>query len=200
METSTNPNITEHDAFYATISRWSWETDASYAAKVERIRERAVQRVEGLERLARLLRGLDVPTPLIGGVYEADVDWEVTWWVDGVDEIRTVRRQIGTPNFGTWDKVTDGGNLKVELTVDRIRLVVAATAKTCDPVVVGREEVERNVEVCPTCDAIVDRGAGGYRCSDVACDFFRPDPVRKTRTVEQDVIKWDCPDINGDDA
>lgn len=184
---------TKMDVWSKLVERYDWQTDAEYDAHVERMKDADRQRLAELVKLASFLSDLDVPAPSVYSHYEHD--WVARWWVDGVDNVRELRRAIGTPGGGSWSKVSDNGSVGVELTWGNVRLVVMAYGQTCEAVVVGTQQVEQSVEVCPDCDADL----AGETCS-VGCGFVVRLPARSTRTVEQDVIEWRCPDLNGEVA
>lgn len=192
----THPSITaDGGAFAAWHRKYDWQTDGEYAATIARARRSAAAKAASLEQLGRLLGALDVPAPTVDG-YGPD-DWTARWYVDDLDGARAVRRAIGSPNGGTWQKVTKNGSLSVELVVDRLRLIVAVTSTTCEAVVVGTETADVAVEVCPDCDADLDRRDGAVTECSAGCGFVRRPVKRVTRTVERDVVEWRCPDING---
>lgn len=198
MEPKTHSYTTGDDAFAAMWPRYEWQTDEMYQDFLDGIRDAEVRRLESLARLTALLHRLPVPTPILDA-FGQGVDWTARWYVPSIEQVRVVRRAIGTPGGGTWKKVSNDGSVAVELTVDRLRLVVAATAETCEAVVVGTEEADVNVEVCPDCEAdLGDRHDDGtVECGD-RCGFVRRPTRRVSRTVERDVIEWRCPDINGE--
>lgn len=198
MEAKTQNYTTGQDAFAAMWPRYDWQTDERYEHFLDQMRDMEARRVEALVRLTALLHRLPVPTPTLDS-YGQDVDWTARWYVNSIEQARVVRRAIGTPGGGVWKKVSNDGSVSVELTVDRLRLVVAVAQQTCEAVVVGTEEAEVNVEVCPDCDAdlLDSQGDGTVECGD-GCGFVRRPTRRVSRTVERDVIEWRCPDINGE--
>lgn len=189
------------DPFAATVRRWAWLTDDDHRRSVDDARDRAAGQREALTRLAHLLAAKQLPTPYVSTAYAEDADWVARWSVDDVEKARIVRRAIGTPYGAVWQKKTDGGHLSVELTGQRLQLVVQVTEQTCEKVDTGETQtVERYVDACPVCEAdLVDLDDDRQACSDETCPYEMRRPVRVKKALVEPVVEWDCPDLNGDD-
>jgi hypothetical protein len=193
-----HPTIIAADPYQAVTTRWSWDSDDTFAHRVEATRLRSADKRGSLRAAVDLLDLLDVPMPDVGLNYDDLADWHLRWWANDVDGARAIRRAIGSP-AGPWEKGTQGGRLSVTCVVSRVRLTVFVDGQTCDRVVVGEETVEATVEVCPTCEADLSSADGATVCS-ADCGYEARPAKRVVREVVRDVVEWVCPDLNGGDA
>lgn len=196
----------EHAASYATADpyeavyqHYAWEADRDYAARLDANRTRTDEKVASLRSVGDLVTGRDLPMPALSQAWDDGVDYEALWWVDDVDALRILRRAIGSPGGGRWDKQTENGSLRVDLPYGRLRLSIRVHGSVCEKVETGEtREVERYVDVCPFCDAVLAQVGDDWHCSDDGCEFYRPAAKRAKRTVTEPVVEWRCPDVNGE--
>lgn len=187
------------DPFAATTHRWSWETDDDYAARVDEARTRSAERARSLRAAVDRVLAQGVPMPAVSRSWEAG-DWLMHWTVDDAEKLRAIRRALGSPGGGPWEKDTKDGTLSLTLTDGPVVWKLSIYG-SCEKVDTGATaEVERYVDVCPRCDAVMEQipDTDDWQCSDGACDFYRPAVKRQKRTVVEPVVEWVCPDVNGE--
>jgi hypothetical protein len=121
----------------AVVTRWSFYSDEAYNEKVAERRARDVAMVDALATLVAICADQNVPMP---DSFTTTADGiRAVWSVQGVEQMATLRRAIGTPLPGRWVKETsEYGSLKLTLTDDGpLSLRIVTWGATCEKVQVG---------------------------------------------------------------
>ena len=190
------PEQPEQPVVPPALTRYSWESDESWAERCAQTPQRRMEDVERYRAALDVIAETGVPVPSLSG----DVDEvRLAWHAYGREEFDSLRKALGSTLDSPWSKgTTDYGSPYVERYVaDGVRARLYAGWATCDRVETGVvEEVERYVDSCPTCEAdLVELDNGGQACSDESCAYENRPPKRVKRSVEQPVTEWRCSDV-----
>lgn len=118
--------------------------------------------------------------------------------------MREMMRAIGSDLSTPWTRHTSGSRPMMARQIDigetcAVRFEISAAYGRCDRVEVGTEIVEKDVEVCPRCEADLIVKDTRRDCMAADCGWSSEAPAKVRRPVETPKFEVRCPDVLADE-
>jgi len=139
--------MTTDDLFALTVKRWSWQSEEDHADRIQDARSRRDRKAEAFHSMAKTVAENDLPWPAVDlHPYNRENDEDevlvACWWVEDMDDFRTVARAVRRAVGGLTAKSNKDGSLTATVIRDGVGYDVRLTPEgsPCKQVQVGTEE------------------------------------------------------------